>query len=66
MCVVAGPVDIDQPCRIPLRKGYQFFEFLGAPADSSGFQEEPEYVARCCAVKIARALGTIAMWDPAK
>ena len=47
-------------------KGYQFFEFLGAPADSSGFQEEPEYVARCCAVKIARALGTIAMWDPAK
>lgn len=47
-------------------KGYQFFEFLGAPADRSGFQEEPEYVARCCAVKIARKLGTIAMWDSAK
>lgn len=46
-------------------KGYQFFEFLGEPVKPGdvGFMEEPEYVARCFAVKIARALGTIAMWD---
>ncbi|MDE7242371.1 MAG: hypothetical protein K2O18_00050 [Oscillospiraceae bacterium] len=45
-------------------QGYQFFEFMELPSKTSErlFHEEPEYIARAAAVKIAKNIGSIAFF----